>query len=309
MCGIVGGICAADNIVEFLADGLGRLEYRGYDSSGIAVIDEAKQRIERVRRVGRVKEMRSAAAEAGVRGRIGIGHTRWATHGGVNESNAHPHISRQRIVVVHNGIIENFEVERARLAALGYTFESQTDTETIAHAIEHEYSAAGDGDLFAAVRRACARLQGAYAIAVMAADLPQTLVVARMGCPLLVGLGEGEVFLASDVSALVAHTRRIVYLDEGDVAELAPQGIVRLLDREGAPVRREEKLSQVSLASLELGPYSHFMQKEIHEQPRAIADTCEIVLDEGFVPEIFGAQAASVFRETTGVKLLACGTS
>ena len=309
MCGIVGGIRAADNIVDFLTDGLSRLEYRGYDSSGIALLDTATGRIERVRRVGRVQEMRKAAAEAGVRGRIGIGHTRWATHGGVSEPNAHPHISRQRIVLVHNGIIENFEAERARLSALGYAFESQTDTETIAHAIEHEYDSANDGDLFAAVRRACARLQGAYAIAVMAADLPQTLVVARMGCPLLIGLGEDEVFLASDVSALVAHTRRIVYLEEGDVAELAPQGIVRLCDRDGAAARREEKVSQVSLASLELGPYSHFMQKEIHEQPRAIADTCEIVLDEGFTPAVFGEGAAEVFAQTTGVKLLACGTS
>lgn len=309
MCGIVGAIRAENNVVDFLTDGLARLEYRGYDSSGIAVIDQRSGRIERVRRVGRVQQMHMAAQEAGVGGRIGIGHTRWATHGGVSEPNAHPHMSCNRIVVVHNGIIENFESERARLDALGYIFESQTDTEVIAHAVEHEYRTAGDRDLFAAVRRACARFQGAYAIAVLAVDLPDTLVVARMGCPLLIGLGEGETFLASDVSALVAHTRRIVYLEEGDVAELRPHGIAQLTDRSGQPAKREEKVSQVSLASLELGPYNHFMQKEIHEQPRALADTCEAIMDAGFTPEIFGEHAHAVFADTTGVKLLACGTS
>ena len=306
MCGIVGALRARHNVVDFLTDGLKRLEYRGYDSSGIAVNDGGK--IRRVRRVGRVQQMENAAREKGVCGHIGIGHTRWATHGGVTEPNAHPHISGGRIAVVHNGIIENFETERERLQGLGYAFESQTDTEVIAHSVNHEYAQNG-GSLFDAVQAACRRLHGAYAIAVMAQDNEREMVVARMGCPLLVAFGDEETFIASDVSAVIAFTRRITYLEDGDIALLSTRGIEKLCDKNGAPATRSVKTSELSLASLELGPYSHFMQKEIHEQPRAIADTAEIFLDGGFEPENFGAAARSVFQNISGIKILACGTS
>ena len=307
MCGIVGAVRAKRNVVDFLTDGLKRLEYRGYDSSGIAVGTEQGV-IERVRRVGRVQLMEDAAKAAGLCGHIGIGHTRWATHGGVTEPNAHPHISGSLIAVVHNGIIENFEEERTRLQGLGYVFESQTDTEVIAHSVHHEYTTNGH-QLFAAVQAACARFHGAYAIAVMAQDKPAELVVARMGCPLLVALGEGETFAASDVSAVVAFTRRIVYLQDGDIAELGSEGIRRLVDRSGQEAKREVRVSELSLTSLELGPYSHFMQKEIHEQPKAIADTAEVFLGGGFEPENFGAKAREVFEHIRSIKILACGTS
>ena len=306
MCGIVGALRAHHNVVDFLTDGLKRLEYRGYDSSGIAVNDGGK--IRRVRRVGRVQQMENAAREKGVCGHIGIGHTRWATHGGVTEPNAHPHISGGRIAVVHNGIIENFETERERLQGLGYAFESQTDTEVIAHSVNHEYAQNG-GSLFDAVQAACRRLHGAYAIAVMAQDNEREMVVARMGCPLLVAFGDDETFIASDVSAVIAFTRRITYLEDGDIALLSTRGIEKLCDKNGTPATRSVKTSELSLASLELGPYSHFMQKEIHEQPRAIADTAEIFLDGGFEPENFGATARSVFQNISGIKILACGTS
>lgn len=307
MCGIVGAIRSANNnVVDFLTDGLKRLEYRGYDSSGIAVLTEGK--IKRVRRVGRVANMEDAAKEKGVFGQIGIGHTRWATHGGVTEPNAHPHISGGKIAVVHNGIIENFEAERSRLQDLGYEFESQTDTEVISHSVRHEYDQNG-GDLFAAVQAACKRFHGAYAIAVIAQDNTENMVVARMGCPLLVALGEGETFIASDVSAVIAFTRKIAYLEDGDIALLNANGFVQLLDKSGNEVSREIKQSELSLASLELGMYNHFMQKEIHEQPRAVADTAEVFLDGGFIPENFGANAAQVFNDIDSIKILACGTS
>lgn len=306
MCGIVGAIRAHHNVVDFLTDGLKRLEYRGYDSSGIAVNTDGN--IKRVRRVGRVQLMEDAAREKGISGGIGIGHTRWATHGGVTEPNAHPHISGGMIAVVHNGIIENFESERKRLEDLGYCFESQTDTEVIAHSINHEYAQNG-GRLFEAVQEAVKRFHGAYAIAVIAQDKPDELVVARMGCPLLVALGDDETFIASDVSAVIAFTRRVAYLEDGDIALLASDGIKRLADKNGLAAERKVKVSELSLSSLELGLYSHFMQKEIHEQPRAIADTAEVFLDGGFIPENFGKDAKSVFESIRSVKILACGTS
>ena len=306
MCGIVGAIRAHHNVVDFLTDGLKRLEYRGYDSSGIAV--QTGNKITRVRRVGRVQLMENAAREKGVHGHIGIGHTRWATHGGVTEPNAHPHISGGLIAVVHNGIIENFEEERARLQSLGYTFESQTDTEVIAHSVKHEYERNGH-DLFAAVEAACTRFHGAYAIGVIADDNHKEMVVARMGCPLLVAFGDEETFIASDVSAVIAFTRNIAYLEDGDIALLNANGIEKLLDKNGQAAERKVKVSELSLASLELGPYSHFMQKEIHEQPRAIADTAEVFLDGGFEPENFGTTAREVFAGIDSIKILACGTS
>lgn len=307
MCGIVGAIRQDTNVVEFLVDGLKRLEYRGYDSSGIAV--NTGNSIERVRRTGRVALMEEAAQEVGLNGFLGIGHTRWATHGGVTEPNAHPHISGNLIAVVHNGIIENFETERERLQALGYEFTSQTDTEVIAHAVHYEYTHAAQGDLFVAVQAACKHFHGAYAIGVIATDKPDQLITARMGCPLLVALGENETFIASDVSAVIAQTRRVVFLEDGDIAKLSTNGIDVLVDKNGQVAERTVRVSELSLASLELGPYNHFMQKEIHEQPKAIADTAEVLINDVFRPEIFGANAAEVFADIDSIKILACGTS
>ncbi|MFT3754506.1 MAG: glutamine--fructose-6-phosphate transaminase (isomerizing) [Pseudoxanthomonas sp.] len=303
MCGIVGAIANRD-VVPVLIEGLKRLEYRGYDSAGIAVVDGRDVR--RVRRTGRVAEMEAAAQAEDLHATLGIGHTRWATHGGVTEANAHPHISHG-VALVHNGIIENHEQQRERLRALGYEFESQTDTEVIAHLIHHHLQQ-DDVDLLAAVQRAVKELTGAYALAVISRAEPQRMVCARMGCPLLVGLGIGENFIASDVSAIVQATRRVLFLEEGDTAEVAREG-VRVYGRDDKPVLRETHLSNVSLSSLELGPYRHFMQKEIHEQPRALADTIEAAIDGGFVPELFGANAAEVLGKIEGVQILACGTS
>ncbi len=304
MCGIVGAIADRD-VVPVLIEGLKRLEYRGYDSSGIAVLNDRD--IRRVRRTGRVAEMASAAAAEGFAATLGIGHTRWATHGGVTESNAHPHVSHG-VALVHNGIIENHEEQRERLRALGYTFESQTDTEVIAHLIHHHLQADHD-DLLGALQRAVKELTGAYALAVISRKEPERMVVARMGCPLLVGLGEGENFVASDVSAVIQATRRVVFLEEGDTAELTRVG-VRVFGPDDMPVQREEHLSDVSLASLELGPYRHFMQKEIHEQPRALGDTIEAAIDAGGFPAtLFGRNAETVLAGIEGVQILACGTS
>jgi len=301
MCGIVGAIAQRD-VVAHLIDGLKRLEYRGYDSSGIAVLNGG---IQRVRRVGRVAEMEQAARIERTHGQLGIGHTRWATHGGVTEPNAHPHISGS-VVVVHNGIIENHDQQRAHLKSLGYVFESQTDTEVIAHLVQH-YLKQTD-DLLQAVQRAVRDLHGAYAIGVMSIAQPDLLVGARMGCPLLVGMGEGENFLASDVSAVLAATRKVMFLEEGDVAALTVDGVT-VYDRQDRMVERPVRLSDVSLASLELGPYNHFMQKEIHEQPKALADTIEQVLEQGFVPGLFGDIEGQYLGQVEGVQILACGTS
>jgi len=304
MCGIVGAI-ADRNVVPVLIEGLTRLEYRGYDSSGIAVLDGAQ--IRRVRRTGRVAEMAGAAATEGLDTRVGIGHTRWATHGGVTEANAHPHMS-EGVALVHNGIIENHEEQREKLRALGYAFESQTDTEVIAHLMHHHLKQAGS-TLLSALQATVKELTGAYALAVMSQAEPDHFVCARMGCPLLVGLGEGENFVASDVSAIVSATRRVIFLEEGDTALVSREG-VQVFDAQDAAVERDVHLSDVSLASLELGPYRHFMQKEIHEQPRALGDTIEAAIDAGGFPaELFGRDAEAVLSGIEGVQILACGTS
>ncbi len=304
MCGIVGAIANRD-VVPLLVDGLKRLEYRGYDSAGIAVIDG--ESVRRVRRTGRVAEMEAAAIAEGFDATLGIGHTRWATHGGVTEGNAHPHISHGDLALVHNGIIENHEQQRDRLRALGYEFTSQTDTEVVAHLIHHHR--AQGLSLLQALQKSVKELDGAYALAVIDRRDPSTLVAARMGCPLLVGLGEGENFVASDVSAIVSATRKVIFLEEGDTAELDRDG-VRVFDADDVEVQRDIHLSDVSLASLELGPYRHFMQKEIHEQPRAIGDTIEGIVDAGgFDPALFGANAADVLAGIEAVQILACGTS
>lgn len=306
MCGIVGAIRTHQNVVDFLVDGLQKLEYRGYDSAGIAV--HTGDELTRVRRVGRVSQMANAAKEIGLTGHLGIGHTRWATHGGVTEPNAHPHISQNLIAVVHNGIIENFEAERVRLQNLGYDFSSQTDTEVIAHSVHYEYVNNGH-NLYQAVQVACKRFHGAYAIGVISLENQEEMVVARMGCPLLVAFGKDEIFIASDVSAVVAFTREVSYLEDGDIALLTAQGVKKLQDKNGQPAIRNKKTSELSLASLELGPYSHFMQKEIYEQPKAIIDTAEIFLNSGFVAENFGEQADDIFKKISSIKILACGTS
>jgi glutamine---fructose-6-phosphate transaminase (isomerizing) len=303
MCGIVGAIASRD-VVPILTEGLKRLEYRGYDSAGIAVLDGC---IRRVRRVGRVAEMESAARAEKLKGIVGIAHTRWATHGGVTEPNAHPHVSNGEIAVVHNGIIENHEEQRARLRALGYVFESQTDTEVVAHLIHHYFRESRN--LFEATRKAAADLRGAYAIGVVALADPETITGARMGCPLVIGVGDGENFLASDVSALIAQTRRVIYLEDGDVVALSRAG-VRVVDARGTAVERTVHLSDMSADAVDLGPYQHYMQKEIHEQPRAVADTIEGLIDGGLnVDGLFGAGAAEVLRGVNGVLVLASGTS
>ena len=303
MCGIVGAIASRD-VVPILTEGLKRLEYRGYDSAGIAVLNDG---IRRVRRVGRVAAMEAAVRAEQLSGIVGIAHTRWATHGGVSEPNAHPHISMGEIAVVHNGIIENHEAQRARLQALGYRFESQTDTEVVAHLIHHHFKATAD--LFAATRLAVAELQGAYALGVVCLADPQTMTGARMGCPLVVGLGEGENFLASDVSAIIAQTRRVVYLEDGDVVAVHRAGI-EIVDRDGRGVERPVHLSDLTPDAVDLGPYTHYMQKEIHEQPRAVADTLEALMDSGLeVDGLFGAGAEAALRDAPAVLVLASGTS
>ncbi|WP_314105545.1 glutamine--fructose-6-phosphate transaminase (isomerizing) [uncultured Stenotrophomonas sp.] len=307
MCGIVGAIANRD-VVPVLIEGLKRLEYRGYDSSGIAVLDQTQVQadVRRVRRTGRVAEMEKAAAAEGFDATLGIGHTRWATHGGVTEANAHPHISHG-VALVHNGIIENHEEQREKLRALGYVFESQTDTEVIAHLMH--YHLKGGDSLLSALQRTVKELTGAYALAVMSRAEPDHFVCARMGCPLLVGLGEGENFVASDVSAVISSTRNVIFLEEGDTADVRRDG-VQVYDEHNLPVDRGVHQSDVSLASLELGPYRHFMQKEVHEQPRALGDTIEAAIDAGGFPaELFGKNAEAVLSGIEGVQILACGTS
>ena len=307
MCGIVGAV-AKRNVVSTLIEGLSRLEYRGYDSAGVAVLNS--NGIERVRAVGRVINMTEKAIDANLTGFIGIGHTRWATHGGVTESNAHPHVSpsesNAQIAVVHNGIIENHDEQRDKLTALGYVFTSQTDTEVIAHLIHHHLK---NVDLLQAVKQAVAELTGAFAISVIAVNQPNVMVCARLGCPLLIGLGEGENFIASDVSAVLSVTRRVIYLEDGDVATLTTDAVT-IYGKDGNLATRKIHTSDVSLASLELGPYSHFMQKEIYEQPVALNDTIEALIDDGaFRPELFGTGAAQVFNQLDSILILAAGTS
>ncbi|MCK9201993.1 MAG: glutamine--fructose-6-phosphate transaminase (isomerizing) [Gallionella sp.] len=302
MCGIVGAI-AQRNVVPILLEGLQRLEYRGYDSAGLAVVKEGQ--LQCVRSTGRVADLRerSAATE----GPLGIAHTRWATHGVPSERNAHPHLSNDRIAVVHNGIIENYEELRASLTVAGYVFTSDTDTEVIAHLIHSHY--AQGLSLLAATQVSLSELVGAYAIGVVACDEPDRLICARRGSPLLLGVGIGEYFIASDVSALLPVTRQVVYLEEGDVVELKRDGY-RIFDAGGAQIERPVQTSELSNESVELGAYRHYMQKEIHEQPQALANTLESVCNsQSLVPGIFGAEAAATFADIDSILILACGTS
>ena len=319
MCGIVGAV-SNRNIVPILVQGLQRLEYRGYDSCGVAV--HAAAGLTRARSTARVAELQEQVTQDRLEGHTGIAHTRWATHGAPAVHNAHPHFSHgagaagtrsPRVALVHNGIIENHDQLRAALQAKGYVFASQTDTEVIAHLIDSLY----DGDLFDAVKAALPQLHGAYALAVMHKDEPQRVVGARAGSPLILGVGKAgaEHFLASDAMALAGVTDQIVYLEEGDMADLQ-LGRYWLMDRAGRQLSVEQrpvKTVHAHSGAVELGPYRHYMQKEIFEQPRAIADTLEGV--EGIVPELFdgvgdsGAAAWRVFKDIDSVLILACGTS
>lgn len=303
MCGIVGAV-ANRNVVLTLIDGLSRLEYRGYDSAGIAVLNATG--IERVRAVGRVAAMTDKANASKLSGLVGIGHTRWATHGGVTESNAHPHVSINEVAVVHNGIIENHDVQREKLTALGYVFTSQTDTEVIAHLIHFYHQQC---PLLEATQKAVRELTGAFAISVVSIKEPEHMITARLGCPLLIGLGDNENFIASDVSAVLSATRKIIYLEDGDVADIRREN-VKIYDANGLEITRKIHTSDVSLASMELGPYAHFMQKEIHEQPRALADTIEALIDNNaFSSNLFGEGAEAIFNDIDSILILAAGTS
>jgi len=303
MCGIVAAV-ARRNVVPILLEGLRRLEYRGYDSAGVAVINGSPHAaMRRIRSCGRVAQLEKLAAEQGLHGHIGIGHTRWATHGAPSERNAHPHVSGG-VSVVHNGIIENHEAVRARLRAQGYEFASDTDTEVIAHLV-HSHLKAGN-DLFTSVRKTTHDLIGAYAIAVIAADEPGRMAVARMGAPLLLGLGDGENFAASDTGALLQVTRRIVYLEEGDCAEVTRHS-ARVVDARGRVVERPLHVSELRSEALELGTWRHYMQKEIFEQPAAVAATLETAGSASAA--VFGPEAERIFSQTTSCLILACGTS
>ena len=317
MCGIVGAV-SSRNIVPILVQGLQRLEYRGYDSCGVAVhaasLGAKQGGLQRARSTARVSELMTQVADDHIEGGTGIAHTRWATHGVPAVHNAHPHFSHGpgadadqrpgRVALVHNGIIENHDELRAQLQAKGYVFHSQTDTEVIAHLVDSLYN----GDIFEAVKAALAHLTGAYAIAVFHKDEPHRVIGARAGSPLILGVGQegGETFLASDAMALAGVTDQIVYLEEGDLVDLQ-LGKYWVFDKARQPVTRAVKTVHAHSGAAELGPYRHYMQKEIFEQPRAIADTLEGV--EGIVPELFGDGAYSVFKAIDNVLILACGTS
>src|SRR3569833_123234 len=305
MCGIVGAI-AERNIVPILMEGLHRLEYRGYDSAGLAVLNGTSH-LQRLRTVGKVRMLQEALIETPVTGHLGIAHTRWATHGVPSERNAHPHLSRDGLAVVHNGIIENHEELREELKRLGYQFTSETDTEVIAHRIHRHLQTVGD--LFKAVRATVSELEGAYALAVVSEADPERLILAREGCPAVIGLGVEENFVASDVAALLSVTRRFMFLEEGDVAEIRRKS-VRIIDKDGNSVERVVRESELSADAAEKGPHRHYMLKEIHEQPRAIANTLQERVANGRLFEAaFGPAATEVFRRTRNVHIVACGTS
>lgn len=304
MCGIVGAVAQRD-VAEILVEGLRRLEYRGYDSAGVAVFS-ANQPLQRVRRLGKVAELAKALDEQSVHGGTGIAHTRWATHGEPSERNAHPHVS-EHIVVVHNGIIENHEELREELKALGYVFSSDTDTEVIAHLVHHELKSAGS--LLAAMQTAVKQLRGAYGTVVMDSRDDSRVVVARSGSPLVIGRGIGENFIASDQMALLPVTRRFIFLEEGDVAEVTRRD-VHIFDTNGNAVMREEQESELSHDAGDKGEYRHYMLKEIHEQPKAITNTLEGRLgSDHVVVESFGNGARAIFDKVEHVQIVACGTS
>src|ERR1700733_2946218 len=304
MCGIVG-VVAERNSVPILMEGLRRLEYRGYDSAGIAVLESG--RVARLRTVGKVRVLQEALDAAPIGGHVGIAHTRWATHGIPTTHNAHPHLSRDGVAIVHNGIIENHETLRADLKGLGYIFTSETDTEVVAHRVHHHLRSSSD--LFEAVRKTVAELRGAYALAVVCETDPECIVVARQGCPVVIGLGIAENFVASDVAALLPVTRRFMFLDEGDVGEIRRHSI-KIVDSAGSRAERAVRESELPADAVERGQYRHFMLKEIHEQPRAVAQTLEERVAGGkLLDAAFGPAAQQVFKKVKAVHIAACGTS
>ncbi len=307
MCGIVGAT-SSRNVVDLLIEGIRKLEYRGYDSAGIAFLKDGH--LVRVRSTGRVAQLEELARQRRAEASTGLSHTRWATHGAPTEANAHPHFSARdgiEIAIVHNGIVENHAPIRARMTALGYGFASETDTEVMVH---HVHSLVAKGvSLFGAVTSASREWEGAYAVGFVSSREPEVVVGARKGSPLLVGLGRGENFLASDASALLGRTRNVIYLEDGDVVEVRP-GAFAICDREGRGVERPVTQSSLSADAVELGPYSHYMQKEIFEQPGAVANTLEMVANaQSLQSNLFGADAEAVFARTRQVLVLACGTS
>ena len=305
MCGIVGAIAKRD-VASVLIEGLKRLEYRGYDSAGIAVLNSAAS-LERIRTTGKVAELEKALQADPLHGNIGIAHTRWATHGKPSRSNAHPHICRKTVAVVHNGIIENYKELRDFQNQRGYIFTSETDTEVIVHQIH--YHLEQGKDLLAAVQAATKELNGAYALGVISSTEPGRLVAARRGSPLVVGIGSGENFIASDVAALLPVTQQFVFLEDGDVADINLEG-VKILDAENNQAVRPQKRSELTADAVERGEYRHYMMKEIFEQPRAIADTLEgRISGERILEQAFGTEASEVFDKVQGVHIIACGTS
>jgi len=305
MCGIVGAI-AERNVVPMLVEGLRRLEYRGYDSAGVAVVGDDKD-IGLCRTVGKVSELDDKLAKTPLNGRLGVAHTRWATHGGVTEANAHPHLSGGRVAVIHNGIIENFQPIKEELLEKGYEFASETDTEVAAHLVHH-YLQQGL-DLVEAVGRAVKRFEGAYALLVVDAEDPDRIVVSRVASPLVIGLGDGENFVASGVPALLPVTQKFIYLEQGDLAEIRCDG-VRIVDTDGKKVDREVHETDWDSESAEKAPYEHFMLKEIFDQPSALADTLYgRVSNQRVIPESLGPKAAELLRQVENIHIVACGTS
>ena len=305
MCGIVGA-AAQRNVIPLLINGLQRLEYRGYDSAGVAVQSDQSS-LERVRKVGKVAELMRALEENPISGQTGIAHTRWATHGEPSEQNAHPHVCHERVAVVHNGIIENHDALRERQQQGGYRFTSQTDTEVIVHQIDH-YLDQGQ-DLLAAVSSTVADLEGAFALGVINKEEPGRIIAARRGSPLVVGVADGEMLIASDIAALVSETRQFVFLEDGDIADINYQGMI-IHDAAGVVVERPLQASRVTVDATSKGDFDHYMLKEIYEQPRAIADTLEGRIGSNrVIEEAFGAGAREIFDRVAGVHIIACGTS
>lgn len=307
MCGIVGGI-AERNVTNILLEGLRRLEYRGYDSSGIAVLD-SKNIIQRVRALGKIKQLANKIDldTTSFSGNIGIAHTRWATHGAPSENNAHPHVCNNKVAVVHNGIIENYQSLKKVQSDVGYHFTSETDTEVIVHAIHQQLKTTDD--LLLAVMQSLNEFEGAYALGVIAINDPETLIATRKGSPLVIGVGIGEHFIASDVSALLPVTQNFIFLEEGDVAKLTRQS-VEIYDVKGQRVKRPVKQSNLDIAAAKLGKYRHYMHKEIFEQPQAVIDTLEgRITQEEVLVSSFGPQAELVFKSIDKIHIIACGTS
>ncbi|MCC2625469.1 MAG: glmS [Burkholderiales bacterium] len=303
MCGVVGGV-SERNMVPIILEGLSRLEYRGYDSAGITVIGSSNK-LARQRVTGRVEELAKICGNENFRGLCGIGHTRWATHGGVTIDNAHPHFSNDKIALVHNGIIENYAPIREELKAKGYEFKSETDTEVIVHLIHSLYVT--NKNLLLSVKEATKQLHGAYAIGVMCVDNPDEMVCARLGAPLILGLGIGEMFFASDISALLPVTQKVVYLEDGDVAIITRAGY-KVYDAHDKEIFRKPNISELSVTQTELNGYRHYMQKEIFEQPDAIAQTLQS-LGNSFNTNVFGRDAGKIFKQIDQVQIIACGTS